>query len=107
MKFVSSVVLLAFFSATAVSIALGAELMHFMEKSVFHEAFVFKERSPANYLHELIFSIKYKSLSKLQSILDQLSDPTSTQYRNWLTNDEVGKYVHNPSGIKAVSNWLK
>lgn len=103
---ISAVILFVFFSA-AVSTAFGAELMHFMERSAFQQSFVFKERSPANYLHELIFSIKYKSLSKLQSILDQISDPTSAQYRNWLTNDEVGQYVHNPAGIKALSHWLK
>ena len=92
---------------SAVSIAFGEKSLHFMERSIFQKSFAFKERSLPQISHELIFLITYKSLPKLQSILDQVSDPYSKQYRNWLTSDHVRPLVHNPTGIMAVSQWLK
>ena len=43
---------------------------------------------------------------KLTSILDDISDPNSPNYRQWLTIDQVNSYTANDVASEAVVHWL-
>lgn len=56
--------------------------------------------------HELIFAVKQLNLDSLEKTILERATPGNKNYLKWLTFEEVGEYIKNPSGFKAVTTWL-
>jgi len=56
--------------------------------------------------HTVILAIQQKNIDFLQHLLLNVSDPTNTQYGNFLSFQEVGTYVANWAATNEVRSWL-
>lgn len=56
--------------------------------------------------HEVIFSIKQKNVDRLEDILYDVSDPSSENYGNHWTREEVWEFTANPAGVNHVKRYL-
>lgn len=83
----------------------GLLSMQIMEYSIERKSFFFRDRSPFHLMHEVVVVVK-PAQNDLKSLLEQLSTPTSTKYQQWLSFEEVGTLVQNPSSQQYVRQWL-
>ena len=56
--------------------------------------------------HEVIFAIKQKNMDELSSILHDVSDPSSPNYGQHWTREEVSDLTSNPEARDAVLSYL-
>ena len=56
--------------------------------------------------HKVVFALKQKNLQRVDSILDDVSDPTSANYGKYLTRDEVAQITMNTDATTFVVNYL-
>ena len=77
-----------------------------MERMIPRETFVKKEKTSANYIHEVIFAIRQRNLESLEELVIARSTPGNTMYQKWLTFEELGAMTSNEPGAKAVETWL-
>lgn len=59
-----------------------------------------------NYLHEVIFVIQSRNVDELTRIVDDVSDPESTNYGHHMTREQVAELTSNPESSAAVSAYL-
>ena len=78
-----------------------------MHKSVPRSDFIKLDKAPGNIYHEVIFSIKQLSISVLETLLHERTNPNHMDYRQWLSYDEILKITHNPDGAIEVQQWLE
>jgi tripeptidyl-peptidase-1 len=57
-------------------------------------------------LHKLLFCVKQRNLPELASTLESISNPSSSDFRQYLTYDQIGNLINNTEGTSAVVNWL-
>jgi len=57
-------------------------------------------------LHELAFVVKPKNLDKLEATVLDLTDPTSQNYRKWLSRVELRDLTRNEEGLSALKAVL-
>mmetsp|Transcript_9640 Transcript_9640/g.13258 ORF Transcript_9640/g.13258 Transcript_9640/m.13258 type:complete len:256 (+) Transcript_9640:340-1107(+) len=58
-------------------------------------------------MHTVVFAIQKLRMDELRSILDDISNPFSTNYGNHLTRAEVTKITSNPEGSRKVLQFLE
>eukprot|EP00474_Spongospora_subterranea_P008696 CRZ09154.1 hypothetical protein [Spongospora subterranea] len=56
---------------------------------------------------KLIFAIKHPSTTLLEERLQRVSDPFSTEYGDYLTQDELKDLTYNPEGYTTVMEFLR
>lgn len=56
--------------------------------------------------HDIMISIKQNNQQTLTDIVDDISNPASSNYGKYLSFHEVGRLVSNPSATSAVTMWL-
>ena len=59
-----------------------------------------------NYTHEIIFVIQQKNMHELSRILNDVSNPQSVNYAQYLTGQEVADLTSNPAARDAVVTYL-
>ena len=64
------------------------------------------KRMNSTYVHEVTFCIRQQNMEKLLDILNDVSDPLSSNYGHHLTREEVGNMTSNPSAHDAVTSHL-
>jgi tripeptidyl-peptidase I len=57
-------------------------------------------------IHEVIFVIKQRNIDVLTRLLDDISDPTSPNYGNHMTAEEIAAISGNPTARDAVLSYL-
>ena len=60
-----------------------------------------------NYAHEIIFVIEQKNMLELSRILNDVSNPSSMNYAQYLTGQEVADLTFNPAARDAVVTYLQ
>jgi hypothetical protein len=88
------------YSGTAIQIA------SVTERAIPRKSFVSRGKTSAYTVHELVFAVKQRNLDVVESELLKRSTPGSPQYQQWLSHDDVGELVSNPTGALAVATWL-
>ena len=56
--------------------------------------------------HDIMISINQNNQDYLKKFVDDVSNPSSLNYGKYLSFEEVGKLVENPTATAAVSTWL-
>ena len=56
--------------------------------------------------HTVVFAIKKLGMDKLQTILEDISDPNSPNYGNYMTRDQINAMTANPEGSSKVLHSL-
>ena len=56
--------------------------------------------------HELIFSIPRKNMNKLEEVLVDISDPSSSHYAKYWTTDDIGEMIRNKESYDIVTEYL-
>ena len=59
-----------------------------------------------DFSHEVIFAIKQKNMDELRSILHDVSDPSSLNYGQHMTREEVTDLTSNPEARDVVVSYL-
>jgi subtilase family serine protease len=70
------------------------------------QAFEQRDEAPPDAVLQLVFNIKQKNMDKIESILLQVSDPTSANYGKHLTRGEIDDLTRNTEGHAAVAAYL-
>ena len=63
-------------------------------------------RMTSGFIHEVTFVIRQRNMLELTAILNDVSDPLSTNYGRHMTKDEVAKLTSNPEARDAVVSHL-
>ena len=74
----------------------------FFSDNLFHR----KLRVDPTQLHDVIFVIQQNNIEKLTEILDDISDPTSTNYGKHMTGAEIADLTGNPVARDEVVSYL-
>lgn len=77
------------------------------DRMVRRKDFVQKERTPPQYVHEVIVAVQQKNLNILEQTLIERSNPSSPLYQQWLNYEEVTAITRNPVSSNLVAEWLK
>jgi subtilase family serine protease len=56
--------------------------------------------------HQLVFHIKQRNLDTLAQRIEEVSDPASKTYQQWLSFEDVAELTANVEGADAVIDWL-
>jgi subtilase family serine protease len=56
--------------------------------------------------HQLVFHIKQRNLDTLAQRIEEVSDPASRTYQQWLSFEDVTELTANVEGADAVMDWL-
>ena len=72
-----------------------------------HDDVVKGDRAPKTASHDVIFVVKQRNMDELTRILHDVSDPTSQNYGNHLTRDEVIHLTSNPESHDEIMAYLK
>ena len=64
-------------------------------------------RAPSSQTHDLVFSIRLKNMDELERILYDVSDPSSTNYGNHLTREDIVDLTSNVESCKEVISYLE
>jgi subtilase family serine protease len=64
-------------------------------------------RSSPSTHHTVIFAIQHQNVDQLERILNDVSDPFSSNYGKFLTTDEVDALTHSPTSAQAVMTFLR
>ena len=81
----------------------------FKEKSVtlsLGHAFAMGNRASPNATHDVVFVVKHRNLDDLSRILDENSDPSSTNYGRHWSREEVANLTSNPDACESVTKYL-
>jgi len=57
--------------------------------------------------HTLLFCVTQLNLDLLERRVDEISNPESPEFRNYMTFGEVGSLIQNTNGTKQVTSWLE
>lgn len=74
--------------------------------NVLHRDFVKELRAPPTLPHELIFVVIRKNMNELTRILHDISDPTSPNYGNHLTRQDIFELTSNSVSCEEVAAHL-
>ena len=78
-----------------------------MESHMRRSDFV-KKGKPAQFLdHEVFLSVKQLNMDVLEASALSRSTPGSSNYREWMTWEEVGAIRNNHAGADAIVSWLE
>ena len=72
-----------------------------------HEDVVKGQRAHASTSHDVVFIAKHRNMDELTRILHDVSDPTSQNYGNHLTRDEIYDLTFNPEAHEEIIAYLK
>ena len=72
-----------------------------------HDDVVKGQRAHASTSHDVIFVVKKRNMDELTRILHDVSDPTSQNYGNHMTRDEIIKLTSNPESKDEIMAYLK
>ena len=64
-------------------------------------------RAPLSQSHDLVFSIRLRNMDELERILYDVSDPSSTNYGNHLTREDIVDLTSNVESCKEVISYLE
>ena len=64
-------------------------------------------RAPSSQTHDLVFSIRLRNMDELERILYDVSDPSSTNYGNHLTREDIVDLTSNVESCKEVISYLE
>eukprot|EP00981_Chlorochromonas_danica_P007258 scaffold1623_cov165-Ochromonas_danica.AAC.10 len=59
------------------------------------------------HVHELVFAIKRRNTDHLEQLVDEVSDPDSPSYANYLSHDELREVISNPESTGLVLHHLR
>ena len=65
-----------------------------------------RSRVHHDYIHEVVFFIRPKNMDELTRVLHDVSDPTSLNYGQHWTKEEVSDFTSNPEARDAVVSYL-
>ena len=74
--------------------------------SLSHKDVIRRGRVDPTQLHDVIFVIQQNNIEKLTEILDDISDPTSTNYGKHMTGAEIADLTGNPVARDEVVSYL-
>lgn len=77
-----------------------------MEKIIPRSSFVKKSLSNLEDEHEVVIAVKQKNLDILEEEVLKRTTPSSKDYQNWLTYDEVTSLTQNLDSYNEISSWL-
>lgn len=69
-------------------------------------AIVMGNRASPEATHDVIFVVKHKNLDELSRILDEISDPSSSNYGEHMSREEVANLTSNPDSLESVRKYL-
>ena len=69
--------------------------------------FVREKRSAPSDYHDVTFSVKLANLEEMERIFLDISNPSSPNFGNHMTKDEVDDLTANPSALQFVIDYLK
>ena len=69
-------------------------------------AFAMGKRASLEATHDVIFVVKQKNLDDLSRILDETSDPSSSNYGKHWSREEVANLTSNPDSCESVQRYL-
>ena len=58
------------------------------------------------YVHEVVFAVEQNNMDELERILNDVSDPSSANYGQHLSGEQVAAMTMNPEGRDAIVNYL-
>lgn len=64
-------------------------------------------RAPASAMHTTVIAIQQNNVHKVKQLLEEVSDPFSSSYGNYLTFEEIGDLVRNDESIEHVERFLQ
>ena len=76
-------------------------------ESLRHADIVKGLRAPSSQTHDLVFSIRLRNMDELERILYDVSDPSSTNYGNHLTREDIVDLTSNVQSCKEVISYLE
>ena len=76
-------------------------------ESLMHADIVKGLRAPSSQPHDLVFSIRLRNMDELERILYDVSDPSSTNYGNHLTREDIIDLTSNVESCKEVIAYLE
>lgn len=65
------------------------------------------ERASQTSQHEVVIWIKLRGIDQLKSLVNDISSPTSPNYGNHLTRQELSAQVSNPTGLEIVKSFFE
>ena len=77
-----------------------------MESKLPTTEYTITEAADPNLMIELIFNLHPNDQNSLENILNDVSNPDSSNYGKYLTKSEVDALVANPEGVQAVLDFL-
>lgn len=63
-------------------------------------------KSPSDAVIPLMFAVQHRNMDKLYAFVDQVSDPQSPFYGQYLSLSELGEMVGNPEATATLTNYL-
>eukprot|EP01031_Cornospumella_fuschlensis_P035011 gene35011-42398_t len=71
-----------------------------------HELYRKVSRAPVTELHEVVFVIKGRNLDKLEELVHDISHPSSVNYGDYLSHQELVDLTSNLESAEHVQNYL-
>ena len=59
-----------------------------------------------DHVHQVVFVVQQKNMDELTRILHDVSDPSSVNYGQHMTKDQVRKMTHNPEARDAIMKFI-
>lgn len=87
----------------------SASISHILkEKMLYRDDFVKQTTLPLPHeLHDVVIHTKYHNLDTLEEIVhNELTNPLSPRYRQWLSFDEVREITNNLDSNREIEAWL-
>ena len=72
-----------------------------------HPDYVLDGKPSGNTFHEVVFVLKPRNMDILSNLLDEISDPRSSKYGQYLSLDEITEITSNTDGFNALKNYLQ